>query len=503
MRIEFTTGLTATDEQARTISGRIVTWGEVGNTSQGPAQFSKDSITLSDDVVLRLEHDRTRPIGKAVALSLHDDGMDGEFKISRTRAGDDALIEAADGLRAGLSIGANVISFDEADGGIVITAAEVEEVSLVTHPALPSSRVAQVAASESDPETVVDEPEGEEAVDESTTEEQAVAEVTASLPAVPEQHVEFSSLADYVNTYIAGVRGDSKAMQRVSAAVAQDKTTDVPGIIPAPIVGPIIDTELGIRPVVNASSRRTLPQAGTKFTRPLVSQHTAVGLQSAELAEIASQTYKVTSLEVAKKTYGGAVEVSFQNRDWTDPAVLPLIVTDLAKQYAIQTDKDACATLEAGATATETLGSNDAAGLMTGLYNAGAAVFDGCGEMPDTLFAAPDQWAWLGALTDTTGRPMFPTLGPVNAGGTARVTSFAMNPLGLNLVVDGNLTEGTMIVGKASYLETYEQQKGTVSQVSPSTLGFTMALYGYWASVVTVAEAFVTVTAAATRAATK
>ena len=62
-------------------------------------------------------------------------------------------------------------------------------------------------------------------------------------------------------------------------------------------------------------------------------------------------------------------------------------MTDLAKQYAIQTDKDACATLDAGATATEALGSNDAAGLMTGLYNAGAAVFAGCGEMPYTLFS--------------------------------------------------------------------------------------------------------------------
>ena len=103
MKINFPITLTAADSRKRTISGTIVTWGERGNTSAGATVFEKGSIDFSKPVKLLLEHDRTRPIGKLMDITADDAGIEATFKIAGTIAGDDSLLEAAEGLRDGFS----------------------------------------------------------------------------------------------------------------------------------------------------------------------------------------------------------------------------------------------------------------------------------------------------------------------------------------------------------------------------------------------------------------
>ncbi len=59
-------------------------------------------------VKLLLEHDRTRPIGKLVSHSVENDKIVATFRIANTMAGEDALIEATEGLRDGFSVGAQI-----------------------------------------------------------------------------------------------------------------------------------------------------------------------------------------------------------------------------------------------------------------------------------------------------------------------------------------------------------------------------------------------------------
>ena len=105
MKLNFTQHLTAADSERRVIAGRIVTWGEVGNTSQGPTRFAKDSIELEDDVKLLREHDRSTPLGRATRITELEDGLEASFRIIGTAAGNDALVEASEQLRDGLSVG--------------------------------------------------------------------------------------------------------------------------------------------------------------------------------------------------------------------------------------------------------------------------------------------------------------------------------------------------------------------------------------------------------------
>ena len=494
MKLNFTQHLTAADSERRVIAGRIVTWGEVGNTSQGPTRFAKDSIELEDDVKLLREHDRSTPLGRATRITELEDGLEASFRIIGTAAGNDALVEASEQLRDGLSVGVEVLESEyDSDGTLVVTASRLDEVSLVHSPAINSARVDRVAASEASLEEEAAPEEENKPMDENTVEGSPATSVEAShiTPvATTRPRVEFSGAGDYLSTYVAAMRGDREAGRRIEAAVASDKLADVPGIVPTPIVGDLIEDASMGRPVVNSSRRLPMPSAGASFIRPMVVQRTLVGKQSAELAELASQPMKIDQITVTKNTYGGVVNLSFQARDMTDPALMTIVSSDLARTYAETTEAVTCAALEAGATGSVSM----AAGAeVSAIYEASAAVADATGQLADTVYASPDQWAMLGGLVDSTGRPLFPTLGASNAPGTGRADSWAMNPAGLSLVVSNQLSDGTLIVGARRYLETYENVGGQLQATNVTNLSVDIAYFGYFSELVAMGDAFVAV----------
>jgi len=183
MKINMPMTVTAADTVKRTISGTIVTWNEQGNTSVGPTVFAADSIEIKP-VKLLLEHDRTRPIGKMVSHEVTASGIVATFKIANTMAGEDALVEATEGLRDGFSVGAQINEWTNQKGVMQITSATLDEVSLVTDPAIDSARVSEVAASENEAPKEDSAPATAEA--ETPTEGEQVSDTTAPAPAVEE-----------------------------------------------------------------------------------------------------------------------------------------------------------------------------------------------------------------------------------------------------------------------------------------------------------------------------
>jgi HK97 family phage prohead protease len=497
--LTFAAAIEAADTERRTIAGRIVTYGETGNTSAGPTVFEAGSVQLPEDpstVRFNLDHDPNRPVGRATALEASGDGVRGSFRIAATRAGDDALIEAAEGLRDGLSVGVQLVKATTKDGVLHVHAAELVEVSLVAFPAIESARVDQVAASETptDPEPAPGEETQEEEEEMTVSTEEAPAVVEASIPvAVPAPAVTSPRLPD-LGTYLsAAVRRDvdPHAWEVVTAALAEQKIADNSGLIPRPIVGPIVDTLLAQRPFVGAVGVRAMPGSSSVFDRPKVTQHTTVGAQASELAELSSQKMTVTKLAVTKATYGGAIRLSVQDRDFTDPAILQLLVEDMVKGYANATDNAAADAFVTAVTDQVNLAANAAVDVViAAIYTAASAVNADVNQLPDTIFASPDQWARLGSLVDTSKRPVFPSLAPSNASGTMNAGSFTSNPLGLNLVVDSNFASGTLIVGCKAYTECWEQPGGQLSVALPGNLGFDLSYYGYFASLTTEAKAF-------------
>ena len=300
MKINLPMAITAADSNKRTITGKIVTWNEKGNTSVGPTIFANNSIELKA-VKLLLEHDRTRPIGKVMEFSETKDGIEATFKIANTMAGEDALIEASEGLRDGFSVGAMINEWSNDNGVMKITSASLEEVSLVTDPAIDSARVSEVAASENeapkDSESATadaDKPtEGEQVSDttapaptEEAVEAAKVQSVEAARPAFfTSPRLEFTK-AKYLEASIrAKVFGDDASRQYVLAA--DDTTTNNAGLIPtrqlSEIINPLSNAD---RPAVDSISSGVLPDAGMTFEIPKITAVPTVGEEAEEATKI-------------------------------------------------------------------------------------------------------------------------------------------------------------------------------------------------------------------------
>jgi hypothetical protein len=64
--------------------------------------------------------------------------------------------------------------------------------------------------------------------------------------------------------------------QSAIEAVSQDMTSDTPGLLPVPVLGPVFQNYNFIRPVVAAFGTRAMPQgSGISFTRPSITTSTA------------------------------------------------------------------------------------------------------------------------------------------------------------------------------------------------------------------------------------
>ena len=133
-------------EERREISGKNVPMGtgEVGNTNMGGVVFEAGSIEIDDPSKIKLlsQHDVKKPVGRMVSATVRPDGIYATFKLSRSQAGTESLILAQEGLVSGLSVGAEVIaSKPSRNGHIVVSAAKLKEVSLVTEPAFKAAQV--------------------------------------------------------------------------------------------------------------------------------------------------------------------------------------------------------------------------------------------------------------------------------------------------------------------------------------------------------------------------
>jgi HK97 family phage major capsid protein len=295
---------------------------------------------------------------------------------------------------------------------------------------------------------------------------------------------------DYMHDVIHSHQGDYEARERIARAIQNEITSDVPGIVPTPIIGDIINIINASRPIVTALRSYAMPQYGSSFTRPKVVQHTQVGEQTAQKTELPSRKFTVNPINVNKMTLGGAIDVAFQVIDWTSPSALNAISNDLADQYAIQTESVAASLMTAAGTANvanaiTTVTPLTAAKVTAALASAAAKVYAGSKTFPDMILASPDMWAMLAGTSDTTGRPLMMAGSPQNSQGNLVLTAATGSILGLPIVVSPALPTGSLYVVASKFAEVYEDRKGALRVVEPKLLGWEIAYYGYFAGLVT------------------
>jgi hypothetical protein len=303
------------------------------------------------------------------------------------------------------------------------------------------------------------------------------------------------SAAEYISAAFVG--GDQwRAMSEgIRAAAPNVLTSDIPGVLPLPIVQPVYNNFVGRRPVIDAIGAKAMPQGGKVFIRPEVTTHTSMAVQSAENAALQQGTFVVTDNQVTKGSYGGFVTLSEQSIDWSQPEIIGLVLDDMGRIYANATDNVAADNLVAGASVTSNFtaaSETDASYWSSWIAGAATTILSGSnGNLPTHIFVSPDFWGTLLSLSDSSKRPLFPQIGPMNAFGNLQPGQPNGVAFGLSVVVDRNFAANTLIVGDASGYEIFEQQKGALSIDVPSTMSRTIAFRGYLATLMIDASKFV------------
>lgn len=133
MLLTFSSSIESSDGERKIIAGKIVPFGEVGNTSVGKVVFQKGSIKIGDPgkIKMLMQHKNDKPIGRMQKFQEAEDGIYAQFKISSSMQGSDALILAAEGLIDGLSVGVDVSASKQHKDYLEVTSAILKEVSLV------------------------------------------------------------------------------------------------------------------------------------------------------------------------------------------------------------------------------------------------------------------------------------------------------------------------------------------------------------------------------------
>jgi HK97 family phage prohead protease len=434
--------------------------GEIGQTSAGKVVFEKGSIEIPENPKpkLLLEHDAKKPIGRMVSYREDEDGMYATFKISNTTRGTDALIEASEQLRSGLSVGVEVIDGKRENGVYRVLKSKMEETSLVQAAAFKSAEVLSVAASEDDAAKEITTQNESEAVVEDTTNAVAVAPeveapaVEASRPTVTapiyaKPRLEFTKAKYLENTLRAKFLGDEDAAMYVRAA--DNETTTAPGMVPTrqltEVINPLSNAD---RPYVDAISRGTLPDAGMTFEIPKITAVPTVD-QIDENQPIADSQLTASYLSVSVKPFKGRAITTVELIDRSSPVFFDELVRQMEFAYAKETDGFVQQGLASGGVLNATATTEDKDGLLTFISTAAAAIYKGTLGFARNLVVSPEQWAKIMSYNDG-GRPIYIAANPQNAGGAISPDSVRGTVAGLSLYVD-RLNTGTGNTGLGDY----------------------------------------------------
>ena len=529
MILTFSANITAADEAGRTISGKIAPYGEVGYTSAGKVVFKNGSIKIADanKVKLLMSHDNSKVVGRMRTYSADDQGMYASFSVSRSTAGSDAILLAQEQLMDGLSVGVEVTASEPKDGYLLVTAANLREVSLVESAAFQSAAVQSISAQaelvEVEASTSTKVSTTVTHIESTTTETETETESEAAVTTAPENPSEdkaeeaatpvveaarkiilpsalnsqtvrtpITSMGAYTEHKIKAALGNDESRLYVTAA--DDSFSTNPAFSPTQYLSEFpTNTRFGT-PAIDACSQGVLPPNGMTINVPSLVTSAGGGTGVAPVVTVEAEAGAVqnTGMETAYLTgtvskYAGMNTISVELLERSDPNFYAELTNQLQNAYLKTLDTTVLAALISAGQYSSGCDA-DSAGIIEFASDSARKVYEATGYFANNYIANGSQWQLLMGATDTTGRPIYSASQPMNAGGLTQPGSIRGNVLGLDLYVDKNFTATTTIDDSAVILapEAFTVYRSATNYMSVnvvSNLQVQVAIYGYMATI--------------------
>jgi hypothetical protein len=298
--------------------------------------------------------------------------------------------------------------------------------------------------------------------------------------------INYRSAGHYALEMYQASLGDRAAAERLELfhrAAAHQKTSDNLGVVPDPIVGDVVNFVDAARPLVTLIGPQNLPSS--TFHRPRVTQGTSVAVQGSagaaadEKAELVSQKMTISRLTATAVTYGGYVNVSRQDIDFSSPQIMDIIINDLASRYAIQTEAATGTTLDGSTSTNVGYGASPtAATIRAAIWSAASTIFTAtAGQGRVVLALAPDRLNVFG--------PLFtPIVSVAQTGDGLSAGDYSSGLVGavagVPTYMSAGLASGKAFLFSTAAIDVFEQRVGTLQVTEPSVLGVQVAYAGYF-----------------------
>jgi hypothetical protein len=495
----------------------VLPYGEQGRTSAGLLTINAGAVTLPADVgalTLNLEHDFTRPVGRAVDLTDTPAGIVATFHVAATSAGDDLLTEAAEGLRPG----ASVELADSVIRGGRLVSARLVAAGAVVRPAFPSALL--VASDTPDPDTPGSDPtvttdtdtdtdnSGDELEDDDTDDDGPPADEEPTGGNMTTDTVTASAPADLTTTAPrrpAPAAAGAPSMGQVAMLLAAYHDTRDPGILRTlldPVVTPRVFAALtdikydgtgGLAPTIAQPQWLGELWSGVAFTRriiPLFNHGDLSGLTingwrwktkpavapwTGNKAPVPSNPAEVEPYTTTARRLAGAWDIAREFRDFNVPGFWEGFFAAGAESYARQSDAGVLADVVGAATDVE------AGTVPANVPVALSYIVDGALSFIDTAPAtfaivATDLWAALVKTPTDKSLEFLSVALSIEEGAAA----------GFPIVPASSLAPGTVLVG-ARNAATVHELPGSPIRVEAENIaqgGIDEGLFGYYGTVV-------------------
>ncbi len=526
MLLTFSQEIQAADTERRIVSGLIAPYGEIGHTSAGPVVFERGSIAIADPTKIKLlsQHQQDKPVGRMISSSDSTEGVYGSFKLSSSTRGQDALVLAQENLVSGLSVGVDVTASKPMGDYLLITAAVLKEVSLVESAAFRSAGVEEIMAARAAIEaatstkektttistTIVEietETESEEAV--TTAPENTPEETPVDTPVEAEKveaarkiirpsvldsqrvRTPIVSMATYTEHKIKAALGNDDSKLYVTAA---DDFSTNPAFNPTQYLQEFVTNTRFGTPTIDACSQGVLPSQGMTINVPSLVTAAGGGTGVAPTVTVEPENGAVSNTDMQTSYLSGSVSkysgmgtISIELLERSDPNFYAELTQQLQNAYLTTIDTAALtALLAAGNAATPTTADSD--GIISFTAEAAAAVYKNTGYFAQNYIGNAAQWNLLMGAVDTTKRPIYNAIQPMNAAGQVGPRSIRGNVLGLDLYVDKNFSASTVDDNSAVILApeaftVYRSPQAYMSVNVVSNLQVQVAIYGFMATI--------------------